>query len=213
MTSDNNVQKKCGFCGESIPANAGRCPYCGSIIEVTFNNSYSFTPLENDAVNQMNELKSDHTEQAQVEQNSEVNMNTSEPQNAASQQEDAGMIGEPISQDGSGQHRPMESQMQSNRKSYNSGGYVPDRRTGYDPITPLSNGLKVFLTVLFTIIPGIGQLAGIITAIVFMNAEGDSDRKSFGVALLVASLIMFVFACIGCFILVIAASSSNQFLY
>ena len=77
---------------------------------------------------------------------------------------------------------------------------------------PLSNGMKVFLTVLFTIIPGVGQLAGIITAILFMNAEGDSDRKSFGVAILVASLIMFVLSCIGCFITIIAISS-NQVYY
>jgi len=65
----------------------------------------------------------------------------------------------------------------------------------------------VFLTVLFTLLPGIGQLAGIITAIVFMNADGDKDRKSFGVALLVACLILFVFACIGCFVISIASQS------
>jgi hypothetical protein len=67
--------------------------------------------------------------------------------------------------------------------------------------------LKVFLTVLFTVLPGIGQLAGIITAIVFMSSEGDSDRRSFGVALLVASLIMFVLACIGCFVASLASAS------
>ncbi len=136
MTSDNNVQKKCGFCSESIPVGAVRCPYCGSILEVTFDNNYRITPPEN-----------------------------------------------------------------------------PTIKVGTDMRSPLSNGMKVFLTVICTIIPGIGQLAGIITAIVFMNSEDDSDRKSFGVALLVASLIMFVFACIGCFILVIAFSSSNQFMY
>jgi hypothetical protein len=49
---------------------------------------------------------------------------------------------------------------------------------------------------------------GIIAAIVFMNSEGDKDRKSFGVALLVASLAMFVLACIGCFVVLIIYSSA-----
>jgi hypothetical protein len=66
---------------------------------------------------------------------------------------------------------------------------------------PLSNGLKVFLTMLFTLLPGIGQIAGIITAIVFMSSDGDDDRRSFGVALLVAAIAMFVLSCLGCFLL------------
>lgn len=174
MTSDNSVQKKCGFCSESIPAAAVRCPYCGSILEVTFDNNYRITPPENPTINHMEEAKPENTEQAQVHQNSRI---------------------------------------QEGERSYNKGGYVPYKKVGTDMRSPLSNGMKVFLTVICTLIPGIGQLAGIITAIVFMNSEDDSDRKSFGVALLVASLIMFVFACIGCFILVIAFSSSNQFMY
>jgi hypothetical protein len=72
---------------------------------------------------------------------------------------------------------------------------------------PLSNGIKVFLTVISTIIPGLGQLAGIIMAIVFMNSGDDPDRKSFGVALLISSLIFFILSCLGCFIALIAASA------
>jgi len=72
---------------------------------------------------------------------------------------------------------------------------------------PLSNGIKVFLTVVATVIPGLGQLAGIIMGIVFMNAENDSDRRSFGVALLIASLIFFLLSCLGCFIALIGASA------
>ncbi|MCX7841600.1 MAG: zinc ribbon domain-containing protein [Clostridia bacterium] len=55
----------------------------------------------------------------------------------------------------------------------------------------LSNGKKVFLTALSTIIPGFGQLAGLIAAIVFLNSDEDEDRKSFGQALMVSSLIVF----------------------
>lgn len=184
MSSDNNMQKKCGFCGETIPTGAGRCPYCGSILEVTFDNSYRITPPEEANVSNIEDAKPENAEQVQdnqlkVEQNAEVNNDTIK-----------------------------------DNKPFNGGGYVPDRRYGNEIRSPLSNGIKVLLTVIFTLIPGIGQLAGIITAIVFMNAEGDNDRKSFGVALLVVCLVMFVLACIGCFIMVIAISSTtNQFTY
>lgn len=66
---------------------------------------------------------------------------------------------------------------------------------------PMGNGMKVFLTMIFTLLPGIGQLAGIITAIVLMSSNDDSDRRSFGSALLVANIVMFVLSCLGCFIL------------
>lgn len=56
----------------------------------------------------------------------------------------------------------------------------------------LSNAAKVTLVVTSTI-PGLGQLVGIIAAIIFMSNDRDSDRRSFGRALLAASLILFAF--------------------
>lgn len=142
MTFDNKAQKKCEFCGEGISADAGRCPYCGSIVEITYDNN------------------------------------------------------------------------RGSDEFYRDVDYIPIRKPDNHGSNPLSNGLKVLLTVVCTIIPGIGQLAGIIIAIALMDSEADSDRKSFGAALLAASLVMFVLACIGCFILVIAISASiNQLNY
>ncbi|MGE5474695.1 MAG: hypothetical protein ACM3UU_10795 [Ignavibacteriales bacterium] len=63
---------------------------------------------------------------------------------------------------------------------------------------PLSNAKKVFLTALSCTIPGFGQLIGIIIAIVFMSDETDSDRRSFGKALMVTSLIIFAVISICC---------------
>jgi multisubunit Na+/H+ antiporter MnhG subunit len=60
----------------------------------------------------------------------------------------------------------------------------------------LGNGIKVFLTAVASVVPGVGQLIGVIAALIYMNAEEDADRNSFGRALLAASLIMFVLTCI-----------------
>lgn len=64
---------------------------------------------------------------------------------------------------------------------------------------PLSNGLKVFLTAITVLMPGVGPIIGIICAVVFMNSEGDADKRSFGQALLITALAIFALACISCF--------------
>lgn len=190
LTFDNNAQKKCGFCGESIPAHAGRCPYCGSLLEVTFDNGYQINPDENTVPVREEDKNQDNANQY--------------PNNVSNES--------PMWQEAAGQQHEQENGTQGGDRANYGNRYIPDRNFSnkYNS-TPLSNGLKVFLTAIFILIPGIGQLAGIITAIVFMNSEGDSDRKSFGVALLVLSLILFVFACIGCFVIAIYASSVNQY--
>ena len=78
------------------------------------------------------------------------------------------------------------------------------------PEKSLSNGMKVFLTVITSVVPGLGQIIGIIIAIIFMNSEEDFDKRSFGVALLVSSLIIFVVACLSCFVAILAAGKIYQ---
>ena len=77
-------------------------------------------------------------------------------------------------------------------------------------VNRMSNGMKVFLTIVSTVIPGLGQLIGIIAAILFMNDQADEDKRSFGTALLIASLIFFVISCIFWFVVLIAAFTSGQ---
>jgi len=219
LTSENNVQKKCGFCGESIPVRAGRCPYCGSLLEVVFENNYRINPVENPTDNQAEAekpdisdgIKPDDAGQIEAEQKPDADPNASVLQDSVSKQENSGLIGSPMTQRRTEQQPESRNRLEGNERPYYNNRYIPERGFENKNKNPLSNGMKVFLTALFILIPGFGQLAGIITAIVFMNSEGDSDRKSFGVALLVLSLIMFVFACIGCFVLTIYASSINQF--
>ena len=204
---DNYSQKKCGFCGENIPAEANRCPYCGSILEVAVDAPYGMPEQQQSSTDDLNGantaqgIQENAAGQPQVGQNPPVTGGNQFAGNngpAAPNQGNAyGHMYGPTPQQGMGQ-----------RQEYGQRPYYPRQQQQQPPVyrnnsskPPLSNGLKVFLTMLFTLLPGIGQLAGIITAIVFMSTDGDNDRRSFGVAILVASLAMFILSCLGCFIL------------
>ena len=180
MDSNDSSLKKCNFCSEEIPAGTGRCPYCGSLLEVLVDEAafgvVDVKPSEEAPGDMPVVNEAPDADAAEVKEN--MDKTAYIPGNAGS--------------------HPGPSYKGAT-------GFREYKRP------PLGNGLKVFLTVIFTLIPGLGQLAGIITAIVFMNTDDDPDRKSFGVAILVASLVMFVLACIGCFIAVIAFSMNQSF--
>jgi hypothetical protein len=104
----------------------------------------------------------------------------------------------------------------SNKKSYTKGrdNYTINRgnysvKNNYSK-SSLSNGMKVFITVIASVVPGLGQIVGIILAIIFMNSEDDLDKRSFGVALLISSLILFVIACFSCFLFTLFAGEIFQ---
>lgn len=180
MDNGNENSKKCSYCGMDIPSNAGRCSYCGSLLEVKVDQNVFKDPQDAEPSSLKGET-----------QGTENSWEASSFKSDSHTQPEARPVFEANTVPGGGN---------SYRQDYKMPSYGRSSRE------PLSNGLKVFLTILFTVIPGLGQLAGIITAIVFMNTDDDADRKSFGVALLVASIILFVLSCIGCFVLVLALS-------
>jgi hypothetical protein len=63
-------------------------------------------------------------------------------------------------------------------------------------ITSLSNWTKVMLTALVVLLPGIGQIIGIICGLVFVANDRDADRRSYGGALITVSIISFIIAAI-----------------
>jgi hypothetical protein len=68
----------------------------------------------------------------------------------------------------------------------------------------LGNGVKVLLTVLFSVIPVVGQIAGIISALILMSSKDNRDKSSFGLSIFVSSIVMFVISCIVCYLLLLA---------
>jgi hypothetical protein len=55
----------------------------------------------------------------------------------------------------------------------------------------LSNQKKVYTTAFCSIVPGLGQIIGAIAGIAYMNEE-DEDMRSFGMALLAVSVVVFI---------------------
>jgi len=78
-----------------------------------------------------------------------------------------------------------------------------------EPETALANGLKVFITSISSVLPGLGQVIGLITGITFTNSD-EKDRRSFGTALIVDSIIMFILWSILIFVLLVFFSSVPQ---
>lgn len=56
----------------------------------------------------------------------------------------------------------------------------------------MSNWSKVILSALSVLLPGIGQLMGIILGLVFVSNDVNSDKRSFGAALLTVSIVVFM---------------------
>lgn len=162
--------KRCCYCGEDVRQEMRRCPYCGSIL---------------DNAKKENPAAVSETECIQVEQ---VNQDA-EPKPDMEEVEVRGSFEKANDQretTDTGANEVWERPAGA-RPSY----AVPVRKS-----KGLGNGTKVFLTVVASVVPGIGQLVGLIVALVYMNAEEDGDRNSFGRALLAASLIMFVLTCV-----------------
>jgi len=75
----------------------------------------------------------------------------------------------------------------------------------------MSNWSKTFLCALSVILPGIGQIIGLIAGLVLVANDCDSDRRSFGAALLTVSLIVFVLQLIFWFLLALSLGPDLSF--
>lgn len=176
MDNLDTERKKCGYCGEEIQAFSRRCPFCGSIQEkpdASKNAVLSGSAAEAPYVESGIDTPDPDTQSAIKLPSYEGNEQICE------EKRNSGIPEKGFS---------TEMRPEHSREGFNS--------TAYGAVRPLSNRFKVSLTVIASIIPGIGQLVGIIAAIAFINEADDPDRYSFGRSLLTASIIVFVLSCI-----------------
>ena len=181
MNTGNINNMECGFCGEDIEAGSRRCPYCGSLQEVKHDVSRSaqrdlFTAHHNEG---LNDRLSNNSEPDNDDVNTGLDTSLSENMNS----------NKPVI-DNSSKLRPETAAHAS---------YEAEGRTN-----SISNSVKVLLTILCTVIPGLGQLAGIIISIIFINSDND-DKRSFGTALMIGCLIVFILSFILFFLLLSVA--------
>lgn len=82
----------------------------------------------------------------------------------------------------------MKTQVQVSQAVFGPARPLPDAEKG--DTAPLSNSKKVWLVVITTLIPGLGQLIGVIASVLYLNSL-EEDRRTFGSSLLVASIVVF----------------------
>lgn len=95
--------------------------------------------------------------------------------------------------------RPNQAEFSYNQISYLERQMLLNNNNSLN-IKTLSNWTKVMLTSLSVMVPGIGQIVGIISGLVFVANDRDADIRSFGAALITASVIAFIIAAIFWFI-------------
>lgn len=187
FTSRDNIA--CSYCKEIIQVGSRRCPYCGSLVrqseqvasvspradEIKVENFSSSEPTV--------DVENERENYTKVLVDSQTLVQPQEPENTLPLRE--------FSQDAVkiNTQRPLNP-----APSFNSATLK-----GVKSKNSLSNGIKVFITVVTTTIPCLGQLVGVILAVLFLNSE-EEDKRSFGTALLIASLVFFVISCIFTFI-------------
>lgn len=227
----NTWSIKCNFCGEELSYGARRCPYCGSLLganankpQSETNTGFGNTPAVNpQPISQPNLQPNPQPIPQPIPTASDNRQEVYSGEELVSEAYDKDESYYNYESLEKADQNVNESQI-TDKQAYgvntqSSNYYQADavnNSVGSNPPTgyayglrnddadteckPLSNGTKVFLTSISTVL-WIGQLVGIIAAIIYMNSEYDADRKSFGVALMVASLIFFVVeSCLGFFI-------------
>ena len=160
----NDMEKICSFCGEVINPFQKRCPYCGSLLTKM---------TEKDTLGaEIKETCSNNVEETITEKGDDLVFGNSHEEGHS----DRELLG-------------LDDSLESN--DTNLPNPVVIDTDSDNAVHHMGNKMKVFLATIFAIIPGIGQIAGLITAIIFMNSR-SGDKKSYGKALFTACIIVFI---------------------
>ena len=160
--------KKCEHCGEQIHIRSKKCPFCNEIVaeipeQVEEEIVESKNNIEETEANQVETSETEAKEKTSEEFLDEFKKNSELKENVNF------AVGN------------------SEPKDY---VYKAEVRHSIEYVEPMSNWFKVFISALCTF-PIFGQLIGSFLGVYYVTNE-DNDRKSFGKALIVLSIVMFL---------------------
>lgn len=158
--------KKCEHCGEQIHIRSKKCPFCNQTV----------AEVPEEVIT--DEVKNDNENVIEKQEDSVSNSSPFEEKANPSSELENDIINQPkinfeIGADG----KP---------KDY---VYKAEVRHSLEYTNPMSNFSKVFISALCTL-PVIGQFVGVLLG-VFFSTYDDSDKRSFGKALIYLSICMF----------------------
>lgn len=189
MNGTGNGRTVCNFCGEDIAADAKRCPYCGSVLGMSSgfkidegktedfddNSSpanvikmdISKSSFELDNVKSDNSVKAFMDEEKVFDSKIEEGLTRIKPDEQIFDETQENLDNPAISETQAPQtaNTVQQVSMGNNVGQPSNQGSVIHRQSA-EGKPSLSNAMKVFLTAICNLIPGIGQLVGVIVAIV-----------------------------------------------
>ncbi len=190
LNPNYNRTKRCSYCGEEIAFDDRRCPYCCSLLNDNQFDTSSF--YGNDFVqpyyNGWYPPADNVYNSNQYNQVPPIEPSPIAPQPEMTQNQVF------ITPEMQGWNNIQSQPIQNNSVNTN-----PEENA-------FTTRFKVFLTAACSVVPGLGQLAGIIISIILLNSEDSEDKRKFGASLMLASVVTFAFQCIMIFLLVIALS-------
>lgn len=162
--------KKCEHCGEQIHIRSKKCPFCNQTV----------AEIPEEIVNE--EEKSDVEQVNEKQENDALNSVVFEENTNTSSEFEKNIENEVVNQP----KINFEIGADGRPKDY---VYKAEVRHSLEYTNPMSNISKVFISA-FCTLPVMGQFVGILLG-VFFSTYDDSDKSSFGKALIYLSIVMF----------------------
>lgn len=176
---ETQTYSKCKYCNEPVGKYEARCKYCASLLD----------------------WEEAQSEQASSKESPEDSINDAES-NGLVRGQDFVLVDytSPVGDKSINQNdEPYETNEvhkitdDNLRNKYSSHENIfVKNRTFISRKKPLSNTAKVWIAVICSIFPFVGQISGIIISINYINSN-DADRRAYGSALLIPNMIIFVF--------------------
>jgi hypothetical protein len=201
---DNFDEKKykCPYCGYEMNKKQSRCENCASILDIKAepeekpfkDESIEYKPSDEVTDSQDSDMQNDETGTRPIEEKTEKKETEENFENKEEKKAPTENIFFETKDNNSFFGNSFSNQPYN---SFNKNSFAP-----VEP-KPLTNAMKVALTTLCVLVPVIGQFIGLVLSIIYMNTDEElkdcDDRRSFGLALLIACVIAFVMSVFGGF--------------